>query len=131
MINRNELFKCTKQFERMEEDDDKNRLKTVLQKLEEKLVKAFGSVADFKTEFNKAAATLFGSGWVWLCKDKDENLVIVQTQNADNPMTQGLKPLLTVDVWEHAYYIDYRNRRAAYLEAIWNLIDWEKVAGRL
>ena len=88
-------------------------------------------VADFKTEFNKAAATLFGSGWAWLCKDKDENLVIVQTQNADNPMTQGLKPLLTVDVWEHAYYIDYRNRRAAYLEAIWNLIDWEKVAGRL
>ncbi len=99
--------------------------------LGEKLAKTFGSVADFKAEFNKAAATLFGSGWAWLCKDKDENLVIVQTQNADNPMTQGLKPLLTVDVWEHAYYIDYRNRRAAYLEAVWNLIDWEKVAGRL
>ena len=99
--------------------------------LEEKLVKTFGSVADFKTEFIKAAATVFGSGWAWLCEDKEGNLSIMQTQNADNPMTQGLKPLLTVDVWEHAYYIDYRNRRAAYLEAVWNLIDWEKVAGRL
>ena len=99
--------------------------------LEEKLTKDFGSVADFKSEFIKAAATIFGSGWAWLCEDKEESLVIVKTQNADNPLTQGLKPLLTVDVWEHAYYIDYRNRRAAYLEAIWNLIDWEKVAGRL
>ncbi len=99
--------------------------------LREKLEKAFGSVADFKAEFIKAAATLFGSGWAWLCEDKDANLLIVQTQNADNPMTQGLTPLLTLDVWEHAYYIDYRNRRAAYLEAVWNLIDWKKVADRL
>ncbi len=96
-----------------------------------KIEKAFGSAAGFKTEFIKAAATLFGSGWAWLCEDKDGALSIVQTQNADNPMTQGLKPLLTIDVWEHAYYIDYRNRRAAYLEAVWNLIDWNKVAGRL
>ena len=99
--------------------------------LREKLEKTFGSVADFKAEFIKAAATLFGSGWAWLCEDKDANLLIVQTQNADNPMTQGLTPLLTLDVWEHAYYIDYRNRRAAYLEAVWNLIDWKKVADRL
>ncbi len=99
--------------------------------LEEKLVKTFGSAADFKAEFIKAAATIFGSGWAWLCEDKEGVLSIVQTQNADNPMTQGLKPLLTIDVWEHAYYIDYRNRRAAYLEAIWNHIDWNKVAGRL
>ena len=99
--------------------------------LEEKIVKAFGSTADFKADFIKAAATLFGSGWAWLCEDKEANLVITQTQNAENPMTQGLKPLLTVDVWEHAYYIDYRNRRAAYLEALWNIIDWKKVAGRL
>ena len=96
--------------------------------LEGKIIRAFGSVADFKSEFIKAAATIFGSGWAWLCEDKEETLTIVKTQNADNPMTQGLKPLLTVDVWEHAYYIDYRNRRAAYLEAIWNLTDWEKVA---
>ena len=99
--------------------------------LQEKIARAFGSEADFKAEFIKAAATLFGSGWAWLCEDKDANLSIVQTQNADNPMTQGLKPLLTVDVWEHAYYIDYRNRRAAYLEAVWNLIDWKKVSERL
>lgn len=99
--------------------------------LEEKISKAFGSAAEFKASFIKAAATLFGSGWAWLCKDKEENLVILPTQNADNPLTQGLKPLLTIDVWEHAYYIDYRNRRAAYLEAIWNMIDWAKVAERL
>ncbi len=99
--------------------------------LEDRLTKAFGTVADFKAAFIKAASTLFGSGWAWLCQDKEGNLTIVQTQNADNPMTQGLKPLLTIDVWEHAYYIDYRNRRAAYLEAVWALIDWEKVADRL
>ena len=99
--------------------------------LKEKIEKAFGSVSDFKTEFIKAASTIFGSGWAWLCESKEETLSIVQTQNADNPMTQGLKPLLTADVWEHAYYIDYRNRRAAYLEAVWDLIDWEKVSKRL
>lgn len=99
--------------------------------LEEKLVKTFGSTNNFKTEFIKAASTLFGSGWAWLCEDKEGALSIVQTQNADNPMTQGLKPLMVIDVWEHAYYIDYRNRRAAYLEAIWNIIDWGKVAERL
>ena len=99
--------------------------------LEEKLVKTFGSINNFKSEFIKAASTLFGSGWAWLCEDKEGALSIVQTQNADNPMTQGLKPLMVIDVWEHAYYIDYRNRRAAYLEAIWNIIDWGKVAERL
>ena len=99
--------------------------------LKEKIEKAFGSVSDFKTEFIKAASTIFGSGWAWLCESKEKTLSIVQTQNADNPMTQGLKPLLTADVWEHAYYIDYRNRRAAYLEAVWDLIDWEKVSKRL
>ena len=85
----------------------------------------------FREEFSKAAAGLFGSGWVWLAEDKDGNLSVVQKQNAGNPMTDGLVPLMTVDVWEHAYYIDYRNRRPAFVDACLELIDWNKVDGRL
>ena len=73
---------------------------------------------------------LFGSGWTWLVSDKQHKLSIISTSNAGNPLTQGLKPILVIDVWEHAYYIDYRNRRAAFIEAFWNLVDWEKVAER-
>ena len=73
---------------------------------------------------------LFGSGWTWLVSDKQHKLSIVSTPNAGNPLTQGLKPILVIDVWEHAYYIDYRNRRAAFIEAFWNLVDWAKVAER-
>ena len=95
------------------------------------LTENFGSVEAFKDEFTKAAISLFGSGWTWLAEDQDGKLSILQESNAGNPMTKGLKPLLTVDVWEHAYYIDYRNRRAAYIDAWWNLIHWGKVAERL
>lgn len=73
-----------------------------------------------------AALGLFGSGWTWLVSDKQHKLSIISTSNAGNPLTQGLKPILVIDVWEHAYYIDYRNRRAAFIEAFWNLVDWEK-----
>lgn len=96
-----------------------------------KLAASFGSVEKFREEFSKAAAGLFGSGWVWLAEDKDGNLSVVQKQNAGNPMTDGLVPLMTVDVWEHAYYIDYRNRRPAFVEACLELTDWNKVDGRL
>ncbi len=99
--------------------------------LEERLVKDFGSVAGFRAELTKAAATLFGSGWAWLSEDKEGKLVISQEPNAGNPMTKGHKPLLTIDVWEHAYYIDYRNLRASYIEALLGIVDWEKVAARL
>ena len=99
--------------------------------LEKALSEAFGSVDSFKEEFSKAAISLFGSGWAWLVEDTDGKLSVIQEPNAGNPMTKGLKPLLTVDVWEHAYYIDFRNRRAAYIEAWWGLVDWNKVAGRL
>lgn len=99
--------------------------------LEERITKEFGSVEKFKEDFTKAAVGLFGSGWAWLVSDKDGRLSIVQESNAGNPMTHGLKPILTVDVWEHAYYIDYRNRRAAFIEAWWELVDWNKVAERL
>jgi len=88
---------------------------------------AFGSFEEFKKQFAQSAATNFGSGWTWLVKNKDGSVEIVNTSNAANPMTEGKTPLLTVDVWEHAYYIDYRNARPKYLEEIWNLINWEFV----
>ncbi len=90
---------------------------------------AFGSFAAFKEKFTQSAATNFGCGWTWLVKNADGGLEIVNTTGAGNPMTEGKTPLLTVDVWEHAYYIDYRNARPKYLEAYWNLVNWDFVAG--
>ena len=91
----------------------------------------FGTVEKFKEEMTKVAATQFGSGWAWLVADADNKLKVMSTGNADNPITKGLKPLLTIDVWEHAYYIDYRNSRPSYLEKIWNVINWNLVEMRL
>jgi Fe-Mn family superoxide dismutase len=85
---------------------------------------AFGSYDDFKKEFLSKATTLFGSGWTWLVKNKDGSLSVEQTKDAGNPLTSGQTPLLTCDVWEHAYYIDYRNRRPDYLENFWKIINW-------
>ena len=96
-----------------------------------RLEKDFGSVEAFKKDFEQRGATLFGSGWVWLSADRDGKLVITQQPGADNPVTLGLTPLLTFDVWEHAYYLDYQNRRADYLAALWQLVDWPVVEGRL
>ena len=95
------------------------------------LEKNFGSVDAFKQEFEQKGATLFGSGWVWLSADPQGRLVITQHPNAENPVTQGLTPLLTFDVWEHAYYLDYQNRRPAYLAALWQIVDWPTVESRL
>ena len=91
----------------------------------------FGSFEAFKTEFAAKGAGLFGSGWVWLSADASGKLVITQEGNAGNPAAKGLRPLLTFDVWEHAYYIDYRNARPAYIAAIWQIIDWDAVNSRL
>ena len=96
-----------------------------------RIEKDFGSVDAFKKEFEQKGATLFGSGWVWLSADKEGKLVITQQRNAENPVTAGLTPLLTFDVWEHAYYLDYQNRRADYLAALWQLVDWSVVENRL
>jgi Fe-Mn family superoxide dismutase len=85
----------------------------------------FGSYNRFKKEFTKSAVTTFGSGWAWLVKDTDGGLALVSTSNAGCPLTSGQTPLLTCDVWEHAYYIDYRNLRPKYVEAFWNLVDWD------
>jgi Fe-Mn family superoxide dismutase len=90
----------------------------------------FGSFDAFKEAFNKAAATLFGSGWAWLVKTQEGKLAIVQTSNAECPLRKGQTPLLTCDVWEHAYYLDYQNRRPDYIAAFWNLIDWDVVGKR-
>ena len=95
------------------------------------LERDFGSVDAFKKEFEQKGATLFGSGWVWLSADKDGRLVVTQQRNAENPVTDGLTPLLTFDVWEHAYYLDYQNRRADYLAALWQVVDWQVVEGRI
>lgn len=90
----------------------------------------FGSLDAFKKAFEDAGAGLFGSGWVWLSRDQDGKLLITQESNAGNPMTSGLTPLLTFDVWEHAYYLDYQNRRADALHRLWDIVDWEVVESR-
>ena len=100
-------------------------------RLETLLVRDFGSVEAFRKEFEQKGATLFGSGWVWLSMDADGRLVVTQQKNAENPVTLGLNPLLTFDVWEHAYYLDYQNRRADYLAALWQIVDWPVVESRL
>ncbi len=86
---------------------------------------AFGDYSTFKNQFSESAATNFGSGWTWLVKNPDGKLEIINTGNAGNPLTDGKQPLLTCDVWEHAYYIDYRNARPKYIEAFWNLVNWD------
>ena len=94
------------------------------------IARDFGSFDAFKAEFQKKGATLFGSGWVWLSADANGKLVITQEANAANPVRQGLTPLLTFDVWEHAYYLDYQNRRPDHLAALWSIIDWQVVEQR-
>jgi len=92
---------------------------------------AFGSFDDFKARFSESAVNNFGSGWTWLVENADGALEIVNTSNAANPMTDGKQPLLTCDVWEHAYYVDYRNARPKYVEAFWDLVNWDFVAQNL
>lgn len=100
-------------------------------KLAEAINASFGSFEKFKQELTDAATTLFGSGWAWLVKKADGKLAIVKTANADCPLRDGDTPLLTIDVWEHAYYIDYRNLRPDYIAAFWKLVNWEFVAKQL
>ena len=99
-------------------------------KLAQAIDAVWESFENFQKEFETAGAGLFGSGWVWLAADNDGNLSIIREVNAGNPLTQGLKPLLTFDVWEHAYYIDYQNRRADYLNSLWKIVDWKVVESR-
>jgi Fe-Mn family superoxide dismutase len=94
------------------------------------IAEKFGSFENFKTEFVNAGVTTFGSGWAWLVKNAEGKLEIVKESNAGNPMTKGLKPIFTFDVWEHAYYLDYQNRRPDHLAALWSIIDWKLVGKR-
>jgi Fe-Mn family superoxide dismutase len=100
-------------------------------KLADAIKKAFGGFAQFKDDFSKLAAGTFGSGWAWLVQRADGSLGIVSTSNAATPITGADRPLLTCDVWEHAYYIDYRNARPKYVEAFWNLVNWEFAASQM
>lgn len=100
-------------------------------KLQEKINTSFGTFENFKEVFADSAVKVFGSGWAWLVEDKEGSLKIVQTSNAGNPMRDGLKPLFTCDVWEHAYYLDFQNRRPDYVKAFWGIVNWKKVEERL
>lgn len=95
------------------------------------ITSTFGSFEAFKEQFSSSATTLFGSGWAWLVKKSDGTLAITQTANAGTPMTDGDTALLTIDVWEHAYYVDYRNARPSYIDAFWKLVNWDFVAANL
>lgn len=99
-------------------------------KLAEQIIDQFGSIEDFKQKFEQAGASLFGSGWVWLSADAEGKLYITQGRNAENPMSSGLRPILVFDVWEHAYYLDYQNRRAEYLSKLWDIVDWDIISIR-
>ncbi len=100
------------------------------ERLDSALIKAFGSAKKFREQFAQAAAKVFGSGWAWLCLDSQGNLVITTTSNQDNPLTSGHVPILGLDVWEHAYYLKYNNRRSDYLDAWWNIVNWPEVERR-
>ncbi len=99
-------------------------------KLAEAIQKDFGSFAKFKEKFTNTAVKLFGSGWAWLAHDASGKLVVVPGNNAGNPLTQGMTPLLTCDVWEHAYYLDYQNLRPKYVQSFWTLVNWKVVGER-
>lgn len=104
---------------------------TISPLLTQALVARFGSVDAFKSEFSNAAAALFGSGWVWLALDANNVLQIVPEPNAGNPITRNMRPLMCIDVWEHAYYLDYQNRRGDYIKNFWNIINWDYIEKRM
>lgn len=104
---------------------------TISPLLTQALVARFGSVDAFKSEFSNAAVTLFGSGWVWLALDANNVLQIVPEPNAGNPITRNMRPLMCIDVWEHAYYLDYQNRRGDYIKKFWNLVNWDYIEKRM
>ena len=114
-------------FEQLQAPCDDNR---PVGKLDQAINEQFGSFEAFKEKFTTAAVTLFGSGWAWLACDNEGTLQILQMPNADNPVTKGLKPLMTMDVWEHAYYVDYRNRRPDHIAAMWSILNWNAIDSR-
>ena len=121
-----QVYNHTFYFEQFAKDgcqEPKDELKVAIEK-------QFGSVEAFKEQFSKSATTLFGSGWAWLVKNDDGSLEIVQSSNAGNPLRIGKTPLLTCDVWEHAYYLDKQNARPKYIEDFWKILDWKVISER-
>ncbi len=121
-----QVYNHTFYFEQFSADgckDPKDGLKSAI-------IEKFGSVEEFKEQFSKSAATLFGSGWAWLVIDENGELEIVQSSNAGNPIRIGKKPILTCDVWEHAYYLDKQNMRPKYIEDFWKILDWKVISER-
>ena len=114
-------------FEQLQAPNDDNR---PVGEIAKAIDEQFGSFDAFKEKFTAAAVTLFGSGWAWLASDVDGKLHILQEPNAGNPVTKELKPLMTFDVWEHAYYVDYRNRRPDHIAAMWKLVNWQEIDRR-
>ena len=114
-------------FEQLQAPSEDNR---PVGELAKAIDEQFGSFDAFKEKFTAAAVTLFGSGWAWLASDENGTLQILQMPNADNPVTKGLKPLMTFDVWEHAYYVDYRNRRPDHIAAMWKILNWQEINRR-
>lgn len=108
----------------------KDRTKEPKGQLADAINATYGSFEEFKEKFTTAAKTLFGSGWAWLVKKTNGSLDIVQTSNAENPLKEGLIPILTCDVWEHAYYLDYQNKRPDYVGNFWDILDWDIISGR-
>ncbi|MBP5692162.1 MAG: superoxide dismutase [Bacteroidales bacterium] len=126
ILNHNLYFE---QFQAPSTQTDE-QIKAAAPSLAKQIEKQWGSIDAFKKEFESKGATLFGSGWVWLSAKEDGTLIITQEPGANNPITKGLKPTLTFDVWEHAYYLDYQNKRPAHLTALWNIINWEFLENR-
>ena len=112
------------------EQFDKNKQAKPSGTLADAINQTFDSFDEFKDKFSTASKTLFGSGWAWLVKKNNGSLDIIQTSNANNPIREGYIPILTCDVWEHAYYLDYQNKRPDYISNFWNIIDWEVISGR-
>lgn len=106
-------------------------IKMPSKELLERIETSFGSLDEFKKQFNAAAVSVFGSGWAWLVKDKHGNLKVISTHNQDSPLMQGLQPILGLDVWEHAYYLKYQNRRPEYIDGWWNVVNWDFVEKNL
>lgn len=121
-----QVWNHTFYFEALAPDPEPAPGKKLLDAINDK----YGSLETMKEQFSKEAATLFGSGWVWLVKTGDGSLDIVPESNAGNPLRSGLTPILTIDVWEHAYYLDVQNRKPDYIANFWNIVDWDKVSGR-
>lgn len=126
ILNHNLYFE---QFQAPSTQTDE-QIQTAAPTLSKQIIAQWGSIDAFKKEFESKGATLFGSGWVWLSKKEDSTLLITQEPGANNPITKGLKLILTFDVWEHAYYLDYQNKRPAHLAALWNLINWKVLESR-